>query len=181
MPAYLMTRNTSWKAWARAARPRIAKVSQTTSPKATPVLKATAPLVPRPRTRATMAAMPGPGDAAAMKSGVEKSEKASDIHGNSPARSRLGIIVARAPTNWLVSVPLAPAYTCNTSARPSKSANRLRIGARHPDLAAQGLQRVEKAGPAPGIEMGRDLVEQNERRDAASCCRRAERGRGRGR
>ena len=43
---------------------------------------------------------------------------------------------------------------------------KVRIGARHPDLAAQGLERIEKAGAAARIEMGRDLVEQNEGRDA---------------
>jgi hypothetical protein len=70
-----MSRNTPWKVCARAASPRIAKDSQTTSPKATPMLNATAPFGPRPRTRATMAAMPGPGEAAAMKRAEEKSRR----------------------------------------------------------------------------------------------------------
>ncbi len=45
-------------------------------------VKATAPSVPRPSTRATMAAMPGPGEAAAIKRAVEKTTR--------PARSMVG-------------------------------------------------------------------------------------------
>ena len=41
-----------------------------------------------------------------------------------------------------------------------------RIGAGHPHLPAERLERLEQAAPAAGVEMGRDLVEKHERRDS---------------
>ena len=67
-----MTRKTPWKVCATTARPRTANVSHTTSPSATPAVKAMAPFMPPPSTRATMAAMPGPGEAAATNSAPVK-------------------------------------------------------------------------------------------------------------
>lgn len=55
---------------ASTARPPIARVGQTMSPSARPTPNATAPRAPPPSTRATIAAMPGPGDAAATSSAV---------------------------------------------------------------------------------------------------------------
>ncbi len=60
-----MTRKTSWKVCATTARPRIATASQTRSPRTRPAANTDAPCGPRPITRATNAAMPGPGEAAA--------------------------------------------------------------------------------------------------------------------
>src|SRR3954462_13733670 len=60
-----MTRKTSWKVCATTARPRIATASNTRSPRMRPAATAPAPRAPLPTTRATRAATPGPGDAAA--------------------------------------------------------------------------------------------------------------------
>src|SRR3954447_19679595 len=71
-----MTRKTCAKAWATTARPRIATVNQTRSPIMNPAEYATAPCAPRPITRATIAMMPGPGEAAATSSAEAKTMSA---------------------------------------------------------------------------------------------------------
>src|SRR5262245_20078694 len=70
-----------------AARPSTAIVSHTTSPTASPAVKAAAPFRPRPSTRATMAAMPGPGEAAATNRVAAKISRAAGSMSASPRSS----------------------------------------------------------------------------------------------
>ena len=64
-----------------------------------------------------------------------------------------------------------PGSPPNICARVGDLGERRRIGAGHPDLRAERCERIVQRGAAAGIEMGDDFVEQQQRRDAASCRR----------
>src|SRR5262245_16539171 len=82
-----MTRKTSWNVCATTASPRIATASQTRSPRMRPPAKATAPSGPRPITRATSAAIPGPGDAAATSKVLPNRTSAARFMRDTPYKS----------------------------------------------------------------------------------------------
>ena len=132
------------------------------------------------------------GDARSRRRGGDEEgggedDKAGEIHDRSPADAleRCDAAIGSRQTPPPSCQPLArldhargDMQHVGTAIEPGEKVG---VGARHPDLAAEGLERREKAGAAARVEMGRDLVEKHERRDARSCCRRAAHGPARGR
>src|SRR5262249_15606308 len=85
-----MTMKSAWKACATTARPSTATASQTRSPRIRPAAKGTARAGPVAITRATSAATPGPGEAAATSKVAANSNRAADSISTTPRHAMIG-------------------------------------------------------------------------------------------